>query len=745
MKTSIFVLLLFPSMILGQVLIRFDQNMAELTKTKNEAVKLNFNIPTSIQGRQKILDIEFSVPPNKLVNLAGEYYAEYEGKTLAEYGEINIKSTLILYRNDLYSAKKRNELREEETNLKLYLKKEPNLELNNISIITTAQNLKSDNVEATVKNIFNFVTDHLEYHNFRIEDRGALKALKQKKGDCTEYTELMIALCRANDIPARYVYGIVTSPYEKENVKHNWVEVYFTEYGWVAFDPTFADSEYGKTSFEKMLNKYIYLNFSRNGKRAFLLNLDYPQHSKYKSSFSAVNYVDEYYKRISKLYMKKAYSETQILCDSLIDAEILDYRIYNVRASLHLKKNELELALTDLQLAIKNCYFEEDRAAVLFTFTKYYNKIREYGIAIGYLKKAIDLGYTIKYSEILMIMEDEEYYSLRTNKEFKEISRVLNEEYKYASGAYSPFLFGQNNNYLQPSFDCVLEQIPFEENDLRITLSKSLIESKKIKKLRIIREFSSDRKQQQNEAQFFEEYSFSQEGLLLNWTSQYNDHKFGENYFYDKENRQLKTIQWKSDSGRDTTFESSFYIYEDECLTQIKRCFEKCSVQEAKPEFKFDSRKKNQVVVSLFNDKGKERMRKFYVFDKANRMLSCTNVVQNDTTSITWKYSPSTNQTTMHINRELKTITKMNRAGLVIETSSGEFQKQMRYNSKNQIAKTTSTYQNSYKGVFHYDYNKDGLQTSTTFINKNNKNSPVVKNITYEFYQKSDEKILEKR
>lgn len=67
-------------------------------------------------------------------------------------------------------------------------------------------------------------------------------------GFCEYFATAMVALLRAEDVPARYVTGY--TPYEQadngEHVirgkyAHTWVEVYFPEVGWVAFDPTPPD------------------------------------------------------------------------------------------------------------------------------------------------------------------------------------------------------------------------------------------------------------------------------------------------------------------------------------------------------------------------------------------------------------------------------------------------------------------------------------------------------------------------
>ena len=59
------------------------------------------------------------------------------------------------------------------------------------------------------------------------EDFGALYALRQRRGDCSEYACLVVALCRAAGIPARMVEGYVSdrSFAPKPMDFHDWAEV----------------------------------------------------------------------------------------------------------------------------------------------------------------------------------------------------------------------------------------------------------------------------------------------------------------------------------------------------------------------------------------------------------------------------------------------------------------------------------------------------------------------------------------
>jgi hypothetical protein len=81
---------------------------------------------------------------------------------------------------------------------------------------------------ATTRAIYDWVRGNLSYAGYVAEDLGALSALKNRRGDCTEYADLVVALARANGIPARMVGGYVTdrdvAPRPKDY--HNWAEVY---------------------------------------------------------------------------------------------------------------------------------------------------------------------------------------------------------------------------------------------------------------------------------------------------------------------------------------------------------------------------------------------------------------------------------------------------------------------------------------------------------------------------------------
>jgi len=98
----------------------------------------------------------------------------------------------------------------------------------------------------------------------RSKQLGALGALKQKIGDCTEHSDLFVALCRAKGIPARICDGYIMNPNKGVTPRHMWAEFYSKRLGWIPVDPFLLES--GRPSFGKLSNKYVYSTRIRNDK-----------------------------------------------------------------------------------------------------------------------------------------------------------------------------------------------------------------------------------------------------------------------------------------------------------------------------------------------------------------------------------------------------------------------------------------------------------------------------------------------
>ncbi|MFQ6130259.1 MAG: transglutaminase domain-containing protein [Candidatus Hadarchaeaceae archaeon] len=108
------------------------------------------------------------------------------------------------------------------------------------------------------KRIFENVVDYLTYEQQTVE-HGALWAYNSRKGDCTEHSNLFIALARAAGIPAKAVvgkgflplYSIGLGSVDLKGLGHEWAIIYLPNIGWVPLDAVWPSEQgsFGKTDY----------------------------------------------------------------------------------------------------------------------------------------------------------------------------------------------------------------------------------------------------------------------------------------------------------------------------------------------------------------------------------------------------------------------------------------------------------------------------------------------------------------
>lgn len=218
----------------------------------NTTLDVSICLPQNYKARQVVKSLNYSIQPTKIIELKGNKVAYFKISNPKPQTTIEISGQIGVYTYDLNAAKGKPIIEIlSPTQIKKYTSSEKNIESDDISIIKQAKALKDETDIKTVRNIYYFVQKNMRYEN-RGERLGAKEMLKRKKGKCTDYAALMVALCRANGIPARVICGnVITSP---PNL-HSWVEVYLDRYGWVTFEPTVAFDS--KVDFTKIPYKYL--------------------------------------------------------------------------------------------------------------------------------------------------------------------------------------------------------------------------------------------------------------------------------------------------------------------------------------------------------------------------------------------------------------------------------------------------------------------------------------------------------
>ena len=94
----------------------------------------------------------------------------------------------------------------------------------------------TDAIVAAVRSAMTYTSGSTHVHTT------AAEALEEGRGVCQDFAHVMIGVCRALDLPARYVSGYLFDPKRKgeESESHAWVDVLDDERGWLSIDPTHA-------------------------------------------------------------------------------------------------------------------------------------------------------------------------------------------------------------------------------------------------------------------------------------------------------------------------------------------------------------------------------------------------------------------------------------------------------------------------------------------------------------------------
>ena len=74
--------------------------------------------------------------------------------------------------------------------------------------------------------IYNYVRNNLGYSYYANSKKGAAKTLRTKRGNCCDHANLIVALCRASKIPARYTHAKGCKFGSGLATGHVWAQIY---------------------------------------------------------------------------------------------------------------------------------------------------------------------------------------------------------------------------------------------------------------------------------------------------------------------------------------------------------------------------------------------------------------------------------------------------------------------------------------------------------------------------------------
>jgi transglutaminase-like putative cysteine protease len=228
-------------------------------------------IPDNYNLRQDVKEIRFSTEPSEIYTSNYTKYAKFLFNEQANDFTLDLNIDMEIFDYDLQAAivssAKTDALPLSSQDYIKYTSGEKNIDTGDPSIVSAAEKFNETDQLKLARQIYDFVLESLYYQGYNPGDCGAAGALAKSGGDCTEYADLFVTLCRVKGIPARVVEGYTADAAPSEMpMGHNWSEAYIEGIGWVPYDCIFDDNngESAETTFYNLKDVYIYNSFVRN-------------------------------------------------------------------------------------------------------------------------------------------------------------------------------------------------------------------------------------------------------------------------------------------------------------------------------------------------------------------------------------------------------------------------------------------------------------------------------------------------
>jgi len=585
----------------GQKLFQLEQIISYPKLPTTAQITQTAFLPKDIPNRHKVLLIEFSEDPLEVIKEDGNTIAKFKIEDLRKGKEIIIRSTILTNNDDFEHASKRKHNPVPLDELKKYLKREPLFQVDNAKVQKQAQEIKGETEEELVRSIFDFVVNHMDYTLGYSQVRGAKKALTSAKGDCTEYSELMITLCRAKGIPARIVAGLTSVGPYTPNPRHNWVEVYFQKYGWIPFDPTFADCRYGNctTTFDRLKSDYFYFSYDR-----FMKFNESEYRADYR--FRKIDILKDNLDEANNLYENGDYDGALVRLDSFINMGFHPLDYHRLKAKIFSYQGKFKAAQENLLFVEKKSKESKELADYFFTKAIYHALKKENNNAYTNLMKWTDHLYSKRYVPAI-VDKEKAFKPLINEKEFRQFLRFISDDY------YSSFIdfgmpktgdrigFGAPNN-IKVKYP-FLAQFQIER--------KYLFEQAKLKKIKSIIE-------KKETGQVWNYFEFDENGHLI-YTK---GHGSVTETIYDREGRKKSYSFFSIQDGYSKVLGRYFYEFDQDKLIRISRCEGDCEQQDSKLYYQFDWEDNNKKWKRTeFGNDGNIENWTTYSIDNKNRLI----------------------------------------------------------------------------------------------------------------------------
>lgn len=201
--------------------IRYSFTLSNTTGNLLENTKFWTYLPVPQTSHQKVKRIVANFPYQEKRDELGNNSIYFEFKDIPPYGTkiVSITADLMMSEHPATMPV---------VDRARFLSREPFIETDNARITALAKQLQGESAAIMVQKDYEWVAQNIKSETYIAEDRGAAYAIENRKGDCTEFSYLLTALYRAQQIPARAIggYAFNGNGVMKASDYHNWTEFY---------------------------------------------------------------------------------------------------------------------------------------------------------------------------------------------------------------------------------------------------------------------------------------------------------------------------------------------------------------------------------------------------------------------------------------------------------------------------------------------------------------------------------------
>lgn len=202
--------------------LRFVFEVTNKSDNYLQEANFTFALPMNINNRQELLKVDSTQKYSIINKGSGRQYAEFAIEGLPPSGKKIVKVDV--------------QVRIAEQAIKggfeeYHLSPEKHIEYKDPLIQSVVKRFKEG--EQYPFSIFEWANNNIESSEYRVNSKGAVHALKQRSGDCTEHMYVYMALARAGGSPARGVSGFVVTDdvmVLSASQYHNWAEFHDSQY-----------------------------------------------------------------------------------------------------------------------------------------------------------------------------------------------------------------------------------------------------------------------------------------------------------------------------------------------------------------------------------------------------------------------------------------------------------------------------------------------------------------------------------